>query len=95
MRGFRDHRKLTMVGVGVNQGHCSFYHCTICMGIAASNFIATTPSFLELRYRLAVRLAEKESDTDGFRVGFGGSACVGLRIGGLIQRRTKNFSMEG
>ena len=65
------------------------------MGVAASNFIATTLSFLELRYRLAVRLAEKESDTDGFRVGFGGLACVGLQIGGLIQRRTKNFSIEG
>ena len=91
-----------MVGVGVNQGHCLFCRHTICMGIPAgvsgelgSNFIASTSSFLERGYRLAVRLAEKESDTDGFRVGSGGLACVRLWIDGLIQRRTKDFSIEG
>ena len=84
---------MTMVGVGVKQGHCSFFRRTICIGITASNFIATTSSLLELRYRLVVRVVEKESDTDGLRVGFGGLACIGLQIGGLIQRRTKNFSI--
>ena len=81
---------MTMVGVGSSQVHCSFYRRTICMGILASNFITTTPSFLKIAWRFA-----EESDPEGFRVGFGGLACVGLQIGGLIQRRTKNFSIEG
>ena len=63
-----------MVGVGLNQFHCSFYRRTICMGILASNFIATTPSSL----KIVRRFVKKESDTEGFRVGSGGTACVGL-----------------
>ena len=47
--------------------------------IFESNFITTTHSSL----KIVRRFVEKESDPEGFRVGFGGSACVGLRIDGL------------
>ena len=71
-----------MVRLGLNQFHCSLYRRTICMGILASNFIATTPSSLKIVWRSV----KKESDTEGFRVRSGGTACVGLRAGGLIFR---------
>ena len=58
-----------MVGVGSKQVHCSFYRRMIRMW----GFL-TGISWI---------FVEKESDSEGFGVGFGGPAVVGLRIGGL------------